>query len=74
MTQEARVLDSAPEVPQRMSSQPAKWQYWIEDVVFGEPKDVQNKLSELGEGGWEAVTMYNSPQDRHAFVLLKKPK
>jgi hypothetical protein len=46
-----------------------KWQYWIEDVIFGDPKEVEQELNEFGENGWEVVTMYNSPQERTLSFL-----
>jgi|HubBroStandDraft_4_1064222.scaffolds.fasta_scaffold1155174_1 hypothetical protein len=59
-----------------------EWQYLVEELAAdGTSESVQDKLTELGSGGWEAVTSWAVPGDPHVnngawrvYLLLKKPK
>jgi hypothetical protein len=54
-----------------------EWRYCIEEMVFGQPiNSLEDKLNELGGGGWEAVAAFPSPTPEphgHVFVLFKQP-
>jgi hypothetical protein len=55
------------------------WEYWLER--FGAKQDTEyteEKLAELGGGGWEAVTSWTAPGINQGepvvYILFKKPK
>jgi len=57
-----------------------EWQYLIEELSSSEETN-EEKLAELGGGGWEAVSAWAVPGDPHinkgawrTYVLFKKPK
>jgi len=56
------------------------WQYMVEELSASE-ETVEEQLSELGSGQWEAVTSWAVPGDQHinkgawrVYILFKKPK
>jgi hypothetical protein len=59
-----------------------EWEYLIEEVsATGTSEAVEEQLSELGSGGWEAVTSWAVPGDAHVnkgawrvYILFKRPK
>jgi hypothetical protein len=58
-----------------------KWEYVIErmHIRLGEGlviNEAELQLHQLGEKGWEAVTVWNQggSQDNKTYVLLKRPK
>jgi len=57
-----------------------EWQYVVEEVPKSK-EELETALTELGSGGWEAVTSLVIQGDRHinqgasrTFILFKKPK
>ena len=54
-----------------------EWRYCVEEMMFGQPiKSLEDRLNELGGGGWEAVAAFPSPTPDahgHVFVLFKQP-
>jgi hypothetical protein len=54
-----------------------KWKYYIEEIRFSQPiKTLEDRLNNLGSGGWEAVAAFPSPTPDahgHVFVLFKQP-
>ena len=59
-----------------------EWQYLIEEVSATDSKEtIEEQLSELGSGGWEAVASWAAPGDPHVnkgewivHIIFKKPK
>jgi hypothetical protein len=57
-----------------------EWKYLIEEISFKGPDDqeeIENKLIECGDGGWEAVTIWPMPgpnPDGMLYILFKQPK
>ena len=59
-----------------------EWQYFVEEVSPTASKEtIEEQLSELGSGGWEAVTSWAVPGDPHinqgawrVLILFKQPK
>ena len=58
-----------------------EWQYHLEEVSPAASKEtIEEQVSELGSGGWEAVTSWAIPGDPHVnqgalrvYILFKKP-
>jgi hypothetical protein len=62
-----------------------EWTYWVETLEFpyASKEKIEEDLSELGDGGWEAVTSWTVrlPGDQNmengewiVRILFKKPK
>jgi len=56
-----------------------EWEYWIEEIVFGQPvANLIEQLNELGGGEWEAVAAWPLPTvdkpGASICILFKKPK
>ena len=58
-----------------------EWEYWVEEIsASASTEEIEKQMSELGSGGWEAVTSWSFPGDPHInsgawriYVLFKKP-
>jgi hypothetical protein len=57
-----------------------EWRYLVEEITVG-GQELEGQLSELGNGGWEAVTSWSVPGSPHinqgawrTYILFKKPK
>lgn len=52
-----------------------EWAYFIEEVPAS-MEDFEDRLSEIGGAGWEAVTSWVIPDNKksHTFILFKMAK
>lgn len=54
-----------------------QWEYFIEEIAANDPPSKYAKqLAELGDAGWEAVTIWHQYPNHHGntYILLKRPR
>jgi hypothetical protein len=52
-----------------------QWEYRVEELNFSDRGGTKGHLNELGNGGWELITVHTSGQNNWiAYSIFKRPK